>query len=102
MGDKTEVMLVSTYQKEVKLPSSTINVNFNGTLLENVNTEKLLGVMSGTHLSWKDQINKTTKTVVKHCPPKTKLKIFTPQKQNNPYKSFLQSHIDYCNIIWGQ
>ncbi len=53
-ANKTKVMLVTTYQKEAKLPSSVINVNFNDTLLETVNAEKLLRVAIDKHLSWKD------------------------------------------------
>ncbi len=64
-ADKTKVMLVTTYQKEAKLSSSVINVNFNHTLLENVNAEKLLRVVIDKYLSWKDHINKTAKTISK-------------------------------------
>ncbi len=64
-ADKTKVMLRTKYQKEAKLSSSVTNVNFNDTLLENVNAEKLLGVVIDTHLSWKDHIHKTAKTISK-------------------------------------
>ncbi len=58
-ADKTKVMLVNTNQKEAKLSSSIINVYFNDTLLENVNAEKLIGVVIDWHPIWKDHINKT-------------------------------------------
>ncbi len=59
-ADKTKVMIVTNYQKEAKLSSSVINVNFNDTLLENVNAEKLLGVVIDKHLSWKDLFKRQT------------------------------------------
>ncbi len=64
-SDKTKVMIVTIYQKEAKLSSSVINVNFNDTLLDNVIAEKLLGVVIDKHLSRKDHINKTAKTISK-------------------------------------
>ncbi len=42
-AEKTKVMLVTTYQRETKLQTFEIKVNFNNTMLENVNSEKLLG-----------------------------------------------------------
>ncbi len=40
--ETTKVMLVTTYQRETKLQTSEIKVNFNNTMRENVNSEKLL------------------------------------------------------------
>ncbi len=54
-AEKTKVMLVITYQRETKLQTLEIKVNFNNTMLENVNSEKLLGVIIDKHLSWKQQ-----------------------------------------------
>ncbi len=102
-ADKTKVMLVTTYQKEAKLSSSVINVNFNDTLLANVNPEKLLGVVIDKHLSWKDHINKTAKTISKSIAHLRLIQKYLPNKtRTNFYKSFIQPHIDYCNTIWGQ
>ncbi len=44
-AEKTKVMLVTTYQRETKLQTSEIKVNFNNTVLQNVNSEKLLRVI---------------------------------------------------------
>ncbi len=62
----TKVMFVTTYQRETKLQTSEIKVNFNNTMLENVNSEKLLGVIIDKHLSWKHHIDKTAKTLSKN------------------------------------
>ncbi len=40
-AEKTKVMLVIIYQRETELQTSEIKVNFNNTMLENVNSEKL-------------------------------------------------------------
>ncbi len=62
-AEKTKVMLFTTYHRETKLQTSEIKVNFNNTMLENVNSEKLLGVIIGKHLSWKHDIDKTAETL---------------------------------------
>ncbi len=55
----------NTYQKETKLQRSEIKGNFNNTMLENVNSEKLCGVIIDKQLSWKHHIDKTAKTFSK-------------------------------------
>ncbi len=59
MLKKTKVMQVTTYQRETKLQTSEIKVNSNNIMLENVNSEKLHGVIIDKHLSWKHHIDKT-------------------------------------------
>ncbi len=68
MQKKTKVILVTTYQRETKLQISEIKLNFNNTMLENVNSEKLLGIIIDKHLSWKHHIDKTAKTLSKTLP----------------------------------
>ena len=102
-ADKTKVMLITTYQKETKLPTSEINVSFNGTKLENVKSEKLLGVTIDKHLNWKDHINKTAKTVSKNIALLRRIRKYLPQQTRLTfYKAYIQSHLDYCSTIWGQ
>ncbi len=72
-------------------------------MLENVKSEKLLGVIIDKHLSWKHHIDKTAKTfsksiallkiICKYLPHQTRLTF---------YKTVIQPHIDYCSTIWGQ
>ncbi len=62
-AENDKVMLVTIYNRETKLQTSEIKVIFNNTMLENVNSEKLLGVIIDKHLSWKHHIDKTSKTL---------------------------------------
>ncbi len=59
---KNKIMLVTTHQRETKLQLSEIKVNFKKTMLENVNSEKHLGVIIAKYLSWRNHIDKTAKT----------------------------------------
>ncbi len=62
-GDKTKVMLITTYQKEAKLDSTHVSVICDNTELENVNSNKLLGVIIDKNLTWKCHIDKTAKSL---------------------------------------
>ncbi len=102
-AEQTKVMLVTTYQRETKLQTSEIKVNFNNTMLENVNSEKLLGVIIDKHLSWKHHIDKTAQTLSKNIALLKRIHKYLPhQTRLTFYKTFIQPHIDYCSTIWGQ
>ena len=62
-SDKTKAMLITTYQKEAKLPKKELTIFFQHMQLKNVNSEKLLGVKIDKYLTWKDHVNKTAKTI---------------------------------------
>ncbi len=96
------MLLVTTYQRETKLQKSEIKVNFNNTMLENVNSEKLLGVIIDKHLSWK-HIEKTAKTLSKNIALLKRIHKYLPhQTRLMFYKTFIQPDIDYCSTTWGQ
>ncbi len=98
-AEKTKVLLVTTYQKETKLQTSEIKVNFNNTMLENVNSEKILVVIIDKHLSWKLHIDKTAKTLSKSIALLKRIRKYLPHQTR---LTFIQPHIDYCRTIWGQ
>ncbi len=53
--DKTKRMVIATYQKEVHLDKNELIVYYDNTLLENVDSMKLLGVSK--YLPWNDHVN---------------------------------------------
>ncbi len=96
-------MLKKLNQRETKLQTSEIKENFNNTMLENVNFEKLLGVIIDKNLSKKNHIDKITKTLSKNIDHLKQICKYLPHLTRLPfYKNFIQPHIDYCSTIWGQ
>ncbi len=61
--DKTKAILITNYQKETKLPKKVLTISFNKTQLKNVNSEKRLDVKIDMHLTLKDHVHKTAKTI---------------------------------------
>jgi hypothetical protein len=100
---KTKSMVVCTYQKETGIGSNDLQVHFNGKLLGNVNSEKLLGVTIDKHLSWKNHIDNVALSLSKNIALLRRIKGYLPlETRLLYYKVFFQPMIDYCSIIWGQ
>ncbi len=100
-GDKTKAMLITTYRKESKLHKKELTIFFNYTQLKNVNSEKRLGVKNNKHLTLKDHVNKTAKTISRNLAPFRRINKYLPhQTRITLYKAYIQPHTDYCNIIW--
>jgi hypothetical protein len=49
-GEKTKSMVICTHQKSTKIGSSELHINYNNTVLENVESKRLLGVIVDNHL----------------------------------------------------
>ncbi len=99
-GDKTKAMLITTYEKESKLHKKEFTIFFNNTQLTNVNSEKLVGDKIDKHLTWKDHVNKTAKTISRNLALFRRIKNYLPhQKRITFYKAYIQPNIDYCNTI---
>ncbi len=63
-GDKTKVILVTTYQKEAKLPVKELTVYCDYNLLMSVDTEKHLGAKIDKHLMERNMPIKQDRKVV--------------------------------------
>ena len=99
---KTKAMMITTSQRAATL-NSNLRVEFNGVQLKNTNSEKILGVVMNEHLSWKQQINKIAKSLIKGIHLLRQIKEYLPIGHRVIYyKCFLQPHIDYCCTVWGQ
>ena len=98
---KTEFMLISSRQRLSTLTDSpTITINDNQ--VSQVTTTKSLGVTIDNKLDWSSHIDKLTKKVasgigaikrIRHLVPRATLHLI--------YQALIQSHFDYCNIVWG-
>ena len=100
--DKTSVMRIGPRAKLNYMYSDDFNVTVRGTILKRVKVAKCLGLLIDEELSWKDQIEKVTKTV------QSKLCMLWRVKQSVTtdsllllYNTFVQPHFDYCAQIWS-
>ena len=98
---KTEFMLIGSRQK-LNSPSAVPALEINGIQLNRVNFTKSLGVLIDENLTWSNHINAITKKIssgigsikrISYC--------VSPATLHTIYHGLVQSHFDYCSIVWG-
>ena len=98
---KTEFMLIGSRQKLNSL-SVLPDWEINGTQLNRVDFTKSLGVLIDENLTWSNHINAISKKIssgigsikrISRCVP--------PATLHNIYHGLVQSHFDYCSVVWG-
>ena len=101
-SSKTKVMLVTSNQKRQRLPSDNLDLKFNNESLNMISNDKILGVFVDNNLSWSDHIKYLTKKISSSTWLLSKIKRFLSiDHRIQFYKSYIQPHIDFCNIVWG-
>ena len=99
---KTKVMLVTTNQKRQRLNNDNLDLNFNNKPLTMITNEKILCVYVDNKLTWSEHIKRLTKKIASGIWLLSKIKKFLNQTHRVQfYKSYIQPHIDFCNIVWG-
>ena len=73
-----------------------------GQLIEHVSTFNFLGLILDQHLTWNEHINKISNKISREIGVLNKLKNYLPLSiMKLIYNSLIQSHLNYCNLIWG-
>lgn len=99
---KTKVMLVTTNQKRKRLNTDKLNLIYNDESLSMTTSDKILGVCVDNNLNWTEHVKSLTKKIASNIWLLSKIKKFLSQAHRVQfYKSFIQPHIDFCNIVWG-
>ncbi len=97
---KTKSMVICTYQKAAKRCVYNLCIKHKNTVLENVKSEKLLGVKIDNHLSWKAHIDDLASNFSKLIALFHRIKIYLPLLTRILfYKTFFQPRIDYCCTV---
>ncbi|MEW8547257.1 MAG: reverse transcriptase family protein [Candidatus Thiodiazotropha sp.] len=99
---KTKVMLVTTNQKRQRLTTASLKLEYMDESLQMVSSDKILGVFVDNNLKWSDHIKHITKKISSNIWLLSKIKHFLSQAHRIQfYKSYVQPHIDFCNMVWG-
>lgn len=95
---KTNYMLFSN--KKLVLDNFVLTIN--STPINKQNVARFLGVLVDDHLTWKTHIVALSKKLNCNVGILTKVKgIFPLSVLRTLYHSFIQSHINYCSLLWG-
>ena len=98
---KTKVMLITTNQKRQRLPSTSLNLKYMDETLKMISNDKILGIFVDNNLLWSDHVKHICKKISSYIWLLSKIKYFLSQEHRVQfYKSYIQPHIDFCNIVW--
>ena len=101
-SSKTKIMLITTNQKRQRLDKEILDLNFNEESLNMISNDKILGVTVDQDLTWSDHIrNLSQKDYFKYLASLERNKFLSQEHRILFYKSYIQPHIDFCNIVWG-
>ena len=96
---KTEFMLIGSRQRLSTL-SYTLERSIDNVPIEQVPSVKSLGIYIDENLTWHSHIDKLCKKIASGAIKR--VKPFVPQSTIlNTYISLVQSHFDYCRLVWG-
>ena len=67
-----------------------------------ISNDKILGVFFDENLTWSDHIGHLSKKITSSIWYLSKVKKILSQEHHFLFhKSYIQTHIDFCNIVWG-
>jgi len=91
-------MMFHTPQKRVP----PLELKINGMIIEKVQNFNFLGLVLDTHLKWNPHVQKVASKISQINGILSKLKYIFPQRiLRMIYNSLIESHINYCLIVWG-
>ena len=98
---KTKIMLITTRQKWLHISTEDMALTYNDETLNNISDDKILGVQVDDHLLFSNHIDKIARKITSNIWLLSRIKGFLNKEHRVQfYKSFIQPHLDYCNIVW--
>ena len=99
---KTKLIWVTTHQKRASLDINNLFLNLNNIELNSINKDKILGVTVVNNLSRSGHKDQLCKKISSNLWLLTRIKEYLNVEQRTQfYKTYIQPHIDYCNLVWG-
>lgn len=79
-----------------------IDINMAGTVIERKTEARFLGVIVDDKLTWSNHITALKTKMMRYVGVMYKIKRHLPIKVRlQIFQSFVQSHLNYCSLIWG-
>ena len=98
---KTHCMCVASRQKLAHIDDK-LNISIGGTVLSQVNSEKVLGVMIDNKLTWSHHINHIISKVNSLLALLRRIKKYLDHRTRVTfYNAYILPHFDFCCTIWG-
>ena len=96
---KTEFMFIGS-RRRLSTLSDALELSIDNVPIEQVTSVKSLGIYIDENLTWHSHIDKLCTKIASGAIKR--VKPFVPQSTLlNIYNSLVQSHFDYCSLVWG-
>ena len=100
--EKTKIMLITTRQKRLYVNENNLKLSYNNIDLQVTSGDKILGVYIDKNLQWNNHYQAVCKKVSTNLWLLSKICNFLSRDHRLMYyKAYIQPHLNYCNIIWG-
>ena len=100
--DKTKVMIITTRQKRLHLDENILTLSYNDTELQITTGDKILGVNIDENLTWNNHYQFVCRKISSYIWLLSRISRFLSNEHRLLYyKSYIQPHFNYCNVIWG-
>ncbi len=73
-------MLITTFQTVTRFSRTDLSIVIDNVTLDNVDSEKLLGVIVDKYLTWKHHVDKTANTISKNIALLHRIKRYLPHQ----------------------
>ena len=98
---KTEFMITSSRQKQIKNTNNPINIKIENNRIKRVASAKSLGVTVDEHLSWDKHSDKKSKKSTAAIGALKRVRPFiSTASATLIYQALIQPHFDYCSSVW--
>ena len=100
--DKTNIMLIITRQKRVRLDENLFTHTYKDVILQLTRGDKILGENIEQNLLWDNHFQFVSRKVSCYIKLLSKIKSYLSTEHRRLfYNAYTQPHLDYCNAIWG-
>ena len=100
--NKSKCMVIGTSQRISKLQSKSLSIVVNENTLDNVDTEKLLGIHIDPNLQFNKHVDHVCRTIASKIALLKRIKRYLPLSYRKLYyNAYILPCIDYCLTIWG-
>jgi len=98
--EKTKLMLMDP-KNQNNPEEPRLNVTIQGNTLQQVKSERLLGVQIDQSLTWDGQIKKQRQSILFKISLLKRIKTYLPLETRKLfYNYYIKPHFEYCNTIW--
>ena len=95
-------MIITTNQKRRFLRSSNFTLLYENSVIKETNCDKILGVSFQNDLKWDTHVKAVCKKVSSFLWLLSRIKDYLTRNYRIMfYNAYIQPHLDYCSIIWG-